>query len=388
MEKIKIIRSATVSMSLDILLKGQLAFLNQYYDTIVVSGEDNYLSNVRIREKVKTIPVELKRQISPIKDFVSLIKLYKVFKKEKPLIVHSITPKAGLLSMTAAYFAGVPIRIHTFTGLIFPTRSGFMQKLLIVMDKILCQFATNIFPEGEGVKNDLLLYKITDKPLKIIANGNLNGIDTNYFDLKNCADSEKQNLKNQINIKTTDFVFIFVGRLVTDKGINELIGAFTKLSEQVVNCKLILVGPFEDDLDPLKIETKKEISYNPNIISVGFQPDVRLWFSISNVLVFPSYREGFPNVVLQAGAMELPSIVSDINGCNEIIENNKNGIIIPVKNENAIFEAMKKMVNNPEFTNQLKQNTRMNIIEKYEQKIVWDALLKEYKILEEANSKQ
>lgn len=383
----KIIRTATVSMSLDILLKGQLTFLNQYYDTIAISGEDDYLTNVRSREKVKTIPVELQRQISPIKDFVSLIKLYKVFKKEKPLIVHSITPKAGLLSMTAAYFAGVPIRIHTFTGLIFPTRSGSMQKLLIMMDKILCQFATNIFPEGEGVKKDLLHYKITKKFLKVLANGNLNGIDTKYFDKNSINEFDKQNLRNQINIKITDFVFIFVGRLVADKGINELVTAFTKLSEETANCKLILVGPFEDDLDPLKKETKNYITHNSNIISVGFQEDVRPWFSISNALVFPSYREGFPNVVLQAGAMELPSIVTDINGSNEIIENNKNGIIIPVKDENAIFDAMKKMINNPEFTNQLKHRARPNIVAKYEQQIVWQALLKEYKTLEQTIKK-
>lgn len=381
--KNKIIRTATVSMSLDILLKGQLLFLKHYYDVIAVSGEDEFLENVRKREKVRTVSVSISRRISLLKDLVSLYKLYKIFRKEKPLIVHSITPKAGLLSMLAAKMAGVPIRMHTFTGLIFPTRTGAMQKLLIKMDQLLCWAATNIYPEGNGVKNDLLKYKITSKPLKVLANGNVNGIDLTYFSKDQISEEKQVQLKQELGIQPTDFIFVFVGRLVGDKGINELVEAFKQNCESanLQNCKLLLVGSLEADLDPLEEETLKEIESNTHIINVGIQKDVRPYFAISQALVFPSYREGFPNVVMQAGAMELPSIVTDINGCNEIIVEGENGTIIPVKNIEAIKIAIQKMMNNKEFYLKLKENARPMIQSRYEQSVVWNALLEEYQML-------
>ena len=379
MKKTKLIRTATVAMSLDILLKGQLQFLNESYDVIAVSGDDEHLQTVKNREGVTVKDVAIKRNISPLNDLVSLYKLYRYFKKEKPLIVHSITPKAGLLSMTAAYFARVPIRIHTFTGLIFPTKTGVMKVLLIFMDKILCNFATNIYPEGQGVKNDLIRYNITKKPLKIIANGNVNGIDTNYFHPEIFSQDEKRELKTKLGIKPEDFVFIFIGRLVSDKGINEAIRAFKEFKDDSV--KLLLVGPFEDS-DPLLSQTLIEIEENKNIISVGFQKDVRPFFAIADTFVFPSYREGFPNVVLQAGAMGLPSIVTDINGSNEIIQNEINGTIIPVKDVDSIFKEMKTMRESEKDRIKMRQNARQIIISKYEQKVVWEEIQKEYHKLE------
>jgi glycosyltransferase involved in cell wall biosynthesis len=406
----KIIRTSTIAMSLNYLLKGQLEFLNQEFEVIAVSGFDDNLKEVEVREKVKVHDLEMQRQISPLKDLISLIKLYFYFKKEQPQIVHSITPKAGLLSMIAAKFAGVPIRMHTFTGLIFPTKKGFFQKLLIFMDKLLCKYATHIYPEGNGVKNDLINYKITNKPLKIIANGNVNGIDVDYFSIHQVSTEQQNQLKNELDILPEDFVFIFVGRLVSDKGINELVEAFGKLEtgnwrfgeaekgsfdergmgskvdfRGSFNCKLLLVGLLETELDPLLPKTLKEIEQNKNIISVGFQKDVRPYFAISNALVFPSYREGFPNVVMQAGAMGLPSIVTDINGCNEIIIEKYNGLIIPVKNTKAIFEAMKKFLEDEKLYNELQSNARKRVVDNYEQKVVWKAILEEYRKLETGN---
>lgn len=379
--KPKIIRTSTIPLSLDVLLKGQLEFLNNHFEVIAVSGQDKHLENVKKREKVKTIAIEMQRNISPFKDLKSLIQLYRLFKKERPDIVHSITPKAGLLTMLAAKFAGVPVRMHMFTGLIFPTKKGFMKKLLIQMDKLLCWAATNVIPEGNGVKQDLIAYNITKKPLNILANGNVNGIDIDYYNSAHYNTKQKQSLKKDLNIQENDFVFIFVGRLVSDKGINELVKAFKSLSLANDRLRLLLVGPLETELDPLKEETLKEIESNDAIVSVGYQNDVRPYFAISNVLVFPSYREGFPNVVMQAGAMGLPSIVSDINGCNEIIIPNVNGIIIPPKNTKALKEAMVLMQNDTVLFQHLKNNARELIVSRYERQEVWEALLEEYESL-------
>lgn len=393
----KIIRTSTIPLSLNILLKGQLKFLSKHFNVIGISSKEENLIEVEKREGIKTIAVDMERGISPLKDLISLFHLYIQLKKEKPAIVHSITPKAGLLTMLAGKMAGVPIRMHTFTGLIFPTRTGFTQKLLIKMDQLLCWSATHIYPEGNGVKQDLVKYNITNKPLKVLANGNVNGIDLNFFSKNNFSENDLSKLKNDLQISDNDFVFVFVGRLVGDKGINELVEAFQKLeisSEPQISSlqspisnfqsripKLLLVGPLESELDPLKEETLKEIKTNPNIISVGFQKDVRPYFAIANALVFPSYREGFPNVVMQAGAMELPSIVSDINGCNEIIVEGENGTIIPVKNAEAITVAMQKLMEDKDCYLTLKANARPMIQARYEQSVVWNALLDEYNSL-------
>lgn len=240
----KLARVSTVPGSLRGLLRGQLHFLSQQgYEVIGLSSSGKALEEVAELEGIRTISVDMNRRISPIKDIISLFNLYKVLKKEKTIIVHSITPKAGLLSMLAAKMARVPIRIHTFTGLIFPTRKGFMQKLLINMDRLLCWAATNVYPEGEGVKRDLIRYKITKKPLKVLANGNVNGIDTSFFSPDQIANEQQVKLKEELNISASDFVFVFVGRLVKDKGINELVYAFSNFNDQ--NVKLLLVGPLK-----------------------------------------------------------------------------------------------------------------------------------------------
>ncbi|SDQ04143.1 Glycosyltransferase involved in cell wall bisynthesis [Chryseobacterium soldanellicola] len=380
----KIIRTSTIPLSLNVLLKGQLKFLNEFYDIVGISSEGELLEEVKQREGIKTIKVNMERGISPLKDMASLYKLYKILKTEKPVIVHSITPKAGLLTMLSGKMAGVPIRIHTFTGLIFPTRKGAVQKLLIGMDKLLCSAATHIYPEGEGVKNDLIKYKITSKYLKVIGNGNVNGIDLEYFSSNQISEAQKELLKKELHIKNEDFVFVFVGRLVGDKGINELVKAFSLLNKENNSqdrFKLLLVGPLEQDLDPLPEDILNEIKNNPDIIDVGFQKDVRPYFAISDVLAFPSYREGFPNVVMQAGAMGLPSIVSDINGCNEIIVEGENGVIVPVKNSEKLSQAMKRMKSDTNYYQKLKMNARPMIESRYEQSKVWNAILSEYKKL-------
>lgn len=379
----KLFRISTVPVSLNILLKGQLEYLNQFYDVTAISGAGKDLDEVHQRERVKIHPIEMQRQISPFKDLKSLIQLYNYFRKEKPQIIHSITPKAGLLSMLAGKMAGVPIRIHTFTGLVFPYKTGNMQKLLIAMDKLLCWAATDIIPEGNGVKQDLIEYGITQKPLKVLGNGNINGIDLDYFNPDLYSEKDSLSIREKLNIGKNDFVFLFVGRLVGDKGINELVKAFSELprssNQNIRRNILLLVGPYEDDLDPLLPGTIIEIQNNPNIISVGFQKDVRPYFAISDVFVFPSYREGFPNVLLQAGAMGKFSIVTDINGSNEIIENQINGTIIPVRNEIALKLEMMNAIELLKKNQDLKNICRMRIKNMFEQSIIWEVLKNEYK---------
>jgi glycosyltransferase involved in cell wall biosynthesis len=377
----KIIRITTVPISLEKLLENQLGFMNQFYEVIAISADKERLVESVRNQGVETYHIELTRKITLIKDLKAVIKLYRFLKIEKPFIVHTHTPKAGIVGMLASYLAKVPNRLHTVAGLPLLEATGVKRMVLNFVEKLTYKCATNIYPNSNGLKNIILDNRFVKKEkLKVIANGSSNGIDTSYFNPQLFDVDEKRALKQTLNIKESDFVFVFVGRIVGDKGINELVSAFRDLNNSSV--KLLLVGFLESELDPLKTTTLSEIERNPNIISVGYKQDVRPYFALSNALVFPSYREGFPNVVMQAGAMGLPSIVTDINGCNEIIKNEENGLIISVKDSEAIYNAMKRLIKNPELKNKLQNNARNMITELYEQHIVWNALLKEYKSLE------
>lgn len=379
----KILRITTVPISLRNLLKGQPKFMSQYYEVVGITSPGEEINDVVNDEGIRVIEVEMTRTISPIKDLVSLWKLYKVIKKEKPFIVHSHTPKAGTLGMMAAKLAGVPNRLHTIAGLPLLVATGAKRKLLDFVEKITYACATRIYPNSLGLK-DIIIQNGYTKPskLKVIANGSSNGIDVNHFSVENISEETKTTLREELNIIEDDIVFVFVGRLVTDKGINELISAFKKLSADHQNIKLLLVGTFESELDPLHDSTLNEIESNNNIINVGWQTDVRPYFAISNVLAFPSYREGFPNVVMQAGAMELPSIVTNINGCNEIIKEGVNGLIIPAKDENELYLAMLNIIENPSKQKELANASRKMICDNYQRQVIWEALLQEYRDLE------
>lgn len=382
----KLFRITTVPVSLKILLKGQLRYMSENgFDVLAVSSSSKELNHVAQEESVSTFAIDMTRTISPLKDIKSLWDFYKLCKKERPRIVHSHTPKAGVVGMLGAKLAGVPIRLHTVAGLPLVEAKGIRRILLYWVEKFTYSCATNVYPNSRGLYDFILKHNFTtEHKLKVIGNGSSNGINTSFFNPKQLSLYQNEILRNDLGIQTNDFVFIFVGRLVGDKGINELITAFNShLFWRGVEgeAKLLLVGPFEPELDPLQPETLKVIETHPNIISVGFQSDVRPYFAISDCLVFPSYREGFPNVVMQAGAMGLPSIVTDINGCNEIIVEGENGTIIPVKNVAALVEAMQKMCSDKVYYEQLQQKARVMIQSRYEQQVVWEALLAEYNSL-------
>lgn len=379
----KLIRVTTVPLSLDKLLEGQLSYMRNQYEVTAISSDEKYLIHCALKENVDYYHLEMSRKITPIKDLMSLIKLTNYLIKTKPLIVHSHTPKAGIIAMLSAKIANVPLRLHTVGGLPLMESVGIKQKMLIFVEKLTYSCATNVYSNSVGLYDFILENKFIKKnKLKIIANGSTNGINTSYFSNDTISGLEKDKLKESLSIKNEDFVFVFVGRLVGDKGINELVEAFKRLVLYNSNVKLLLVGHEEIHLDPLSESTLAEIKLNQNIISVGYQNDIRPYLSISNCLVLPSYREGFPNVVMQAGSMGLPSIVTDINGCNEIIIDNKNGILVEVKNSYSIEKAMNNLYNNSLLYNKLKSSSRELITSRYEQKKVWNYILEEYKQLE------
>lgn len=402
--KKKIIRSVTVSNSIDFFEEIIVKMNEDGYECVVVTSPGDLLDEFKQRhEDIKSIAIPMERHISLKNDIVSLFRMIKVFAREKPYIVHSMTPKAGLVSMIAGKLTGVPIRIHTFTGLVWPTSTGLKRKILMATDKILCACATHIIPEGEGVKADLQVH-ITKKPMKVLGYGNIMGVDMERFNPK------RFDMKKDEDV----FTFTFVGRIVGDKGINELVEAFTKLNDLYPHTRLKLVGPLESHLDPISELAYNSIKANNHILLTGNLHGDKLIeeYVKSDCIVMPSYREGFPNTVLEAGAMGLPSIVTDINGSREIvcgiagtqnyrtteigsgkIKICKNGIIVPSKDADCLYQAMEIMLDSWNESRHvrtvelqiknmylsMKENARPMIESRFEKSFVQGCLINFYK---------
>ncbi|GAB6975892.1 glycosyltransferase family 4 protein [Prevotella falsenii] len=396
MAKRKLIRVTTSDISLDSLIKGQLKFLSSEFEVIGVSNNTGVLEMVGKREGIRTIEVPMHREISLFSDIKCLWLLYRLFRKEKPDIVHANTPKGSMLSMIASKLASVPHRLYTVTGLRYQGANGLFRTLLITMERISCYCATKVIPEGEGVKKTLLEDRITSKEMHIIHNGNINGIDTTYFSEQATIEQIKQNLnlsketnsekardlfRESIGLSKSDFAFIFIGRIVRDKGMNELTVCMKRFKAEKKSMKLLLVGRFESELDPLDADNEEFLRSDSNVHFVGYQNDVRPFFIAADVLVFPSYREGFPNVVLQAGAMGIPAIVTNINGCNEIIKEGFNGKIFSSKDVDALYEKMNWCLNNKNCVKDMSSQSRKMIVDRYRQEEVWKAILHEYRKL-------
>ncbi len=377
---LKIIRTATLGTSLYTFCEGILSDLKKKgYEVVAISSPDTDFDALREREGVRTIAIPMERRIAPFKDFIALFRLIRVFIKEKPDMVHSMTPKAGLLCMIASWMARVPVRVHTFTGLVFPTAKGMTKRLLMTTDWLTCACATHVIPEGQGVLNDLKNNGITSKPMKVLGYGNVMGVNMKRFSRRPEV-MEKAVLLQQKSV----FTFVFVGRIVGDKGINELVQAFTALLAQdcATKLRLVLVGRFEEKLDPISSDTKQMIDSTPEIEAVGqqFDDDLLAWYAAADCFVFPSYREGFPNTVLEAGAFGLPSIVTDINGSREIIipyekdPQGATGLIVPSHDAKSLQKAMEWMITHDAERNRMAANARPSIESRFEQHFVRQCL--------------
>lgn len=325
------------------------------------------------------IEIGMTRKITPVQDLKALWQFYSLCKKHRPAIVHSHTPKAGIIGMLGAKLAGVPVRLHTVAGLPLMETNGKTRQVLEAVEKLTYACATKVYPNSTVLKDFILESRFCGpEKVKVIGNGSSNGINTTFFSREQLNAAKLEELKARLGIKPDDFVFVFIGRLVKDKGIQELVNAFKKLQGQHPQIKLLLVGPFEQDLDPIDDHILKEIENNPAILSVGFQNDVRPYLAISQALAFPSYREGFPNVPMQAGCFDLPSIVTNINGCNEIIQHGENGLIVPPKSMEELYAAMLTFMSNKESFAYMQSQARRMIVERYEQTHFWELLLQEY----------
>lgn len=368
--KLKIVRAATVPSSLDVFCRGLLAELSAGgYEIVALSSPGPELEKLGKRESVRTVSVAMRREISPAADLVALVRLVRALRRERPHMVHSMTPKAGLLCMLAARIARVPVRVHTFTGLLFPTATGLRRRLLAACDRLICACATHVVPEGEGVRDDLQRARITRKPMRVLGHGNVRGVDPDHYSRSPELQARGAALRRTLGIPDGAPVFVFVGRLVTDKGIGELAEAFAMLDGN--GAHLLLAGDEEPGRDPLPAAARALLDARPATVHrLGWQDDVRPALAAATALVLPSYREGFPNVVIEAGAMELPCVVTDINGSREIIADGRNGFIVPAHDAAALCRAMRRIADNPEAAAAMGAQARPMAVERFNQTYV------------------
>lgn len=371
--KPKLIRISTVPLSMNVFCRGLLAELAKDYEVVAVTSPGEGFQEIAQREGVRTVAVPMRRAMAPLHDLLSLCRLVRLLRAERPRMVHSITPKAGLLSMVAARMAGVPVRVHTFTGLLFPTAKGWRRHVLKLTDRLICACATHVHAEGEGVRDCLLCHGITTKPIRILGHGNVRGIDLNHYRRTPAVEADALRLRQSLGIPAAAFTFVFVGRLVADKGIGELVDAFRSLAASHPGVHLLLVGDVEK-ANALSPSTLQAIADNNGIHHLPWKDDVRPCYAAADALVFPSHREGFPNVVIEAGAMGLSSIVTDINGSREIISHGVNGLVIQPCDGSALLRAMAQFVETPALVTQLSREARPLVASRFEQGYVRQCL--------------
>lgn len=378
MERPRLLRITTVPVSLQLLLKGQFRFMEEHgFEVLTASADGPGVAGVR-QEGVRHVVIPFTRKITPFRDFVCLIKLTRLIRRFRPDIVHTHTPKAGLLGMMAAWACRVRVRMHTVAGLPMMEANGFKRFLLTQAEKMTYRCATAVYPNSHSLMEFLKKELRVSANLKIIGKGSTNGIDPHFFQRTEELLENAKMIRARLGIGPQEVVFSFVGRLVKEKGIVELVIAFRKLAEEFP-IRLLLVGDFEDDRDPLPEDVKIFLRSDDRVILAGFQSDVRPWFLASDVFAFPSYREGFPNVVMQAACLGIPCIVSDINGCNEIIHSDS-GILIPAKDPSLLYGAMKALCLSPDLREKYSWKAREYIVTNFAQQTVWQGLLHEYKM--------
>ena len=376
----KLIRITTIPMALHVLLPGQMKFMSENgFKVIMISADGENLDKVIENEKCQHIIVPMTRKITPWQDLLCLFQLIKIFRKEKPDIVHSHTPKAGLLGMMAAKISGIKIRIHTVAGLPLMEESGLKYALLKQIEKITYSVANHVWPNSNSLYNFIKKNNFADAyKLKVIGQGSTNGVSITRFNKETLDKNFLTVIKGNINYDTASVYLLYIGRLVKHKGIVELVNVFSLLKKNYPHLKLILVGIFESSLDPLPKKILKQIVDDPCIINVGWSDNAEYYMSLAHYFVFPSYREGFPNVLLEAGAIQLPVICSNIPGNTDIIIHNETGLLFEKKNEKDMYQKLKYALDNPKKMLSMANKLQHYIKFWYEREMYWKILLEEY----------
>ncbi|RYY49503.1 MAG: glycosyltransferase family 1 protein [Chitinophagaceae bacterium] len=379
----KLIRITTVPMALRYLLPGQMSYMsNNGYEVVMISADGKELPDVIEQEQCRHIKVPMTRKITPFQDLKCLWQLIKIFRRERPDIVHSHTPKAGLLGMLAARIAGVKTRVHTVAGLPMMVEKGLKFRLLKSLEKITYAASSHVWPNSESLFQYIIKQKLTNLgKLNIIGGGSTNGINTDRFNTEKLDPIKMQQVKAGIGYSADNTYLLSIGRLVKDKGIVETVNVFTGLYKENSSLRLILVGDFEEELDPLPADTIHTIKNCDAIIHISWTNDVEYYMQLADNFIFASHREGFPNVLLQAGAMKLPVICSRITGNVDIVKQNETGLIFEPGNERQLQQLIKYAMSHKQVILGMAQTLKDKVVTEYQRSYIWQKISDQYAII-------
>ncbi len=378
MKQVKVARIATVPMFFQVY-KHQFEALNKDFDlTLITSADDDFIKLAKMKVN-HTHAIDIPRNIQPLNDLISLGKLYRHFRNSRYSITHSTTPKAGLLVAIAAFFARVPTRLHTYTGQRWVTLTGVKRAILILADKLIGMLNTHLYADSHSQMDSLIQLNICDaQKISVIHRGSFAGIDLERFNYEQLI-NQKDQTRKELNISTNDRVIIFVGRIVKDKGIVELIESFKQLSIRIKDLKLLIVGPYEEALDPIPSEIRKEIENNDLIMTTGMKSDPEKYLAAADLFCIPSYREGFGSSALEAAALKIPSVGTNIVGLRDAISNNETGILVPLHNIDQLTMALTTMIEDSHKREQMGQAAYDRVLNDFNQKIISKKIIEEYK---------
>ena len=380
-----LLRLTTVPISLDLLLTGQPAYMREHgFRVLLASADGPEREKVMEREACPHVIIPFTRAITPLHDLRCLGQLVRLMRRLRPDIVHTHTPKAGLLGMLAARLAGVPVRIHTIAGLPYMTASGRRRSLLIQIERITAGAALRVWPNSQSILQEAKDRRLcAPRKLSIIGKGSTNGIDLDEFSTDRVTDERIEQAKERIGHRADRRYVMAVGRLVRDKGILELLEAFEAVHRDYPDVCLVLAGPLERQRaeETLPEGTVRLIDRHPAIVHLPWTDDVPAFLRLADILVHASHREGFPNVLLQAGAMCCPIICSAIPGNTDLVEDGRTGLTFPVGRADALGEKIRFALDAPDTMQALADRLRAKVVDDFRREAVHRTILGRYRAL-------
>ncbi|MGB2900720.1 MAG: glycosyltransferase family 4 protein [Candidatus Acidiferrum sp.] len=361
-------------------LQGQLQyFQHRGFDATVLCPErrkDEW--EVARPEGIPIIEVPMEREIAPFQDLVSFWRLWRIMRALRPTVTNVGTPKAGLLGGFSAWLNRVPCRFYTLHGLRFETTKGLRRRLLIYAERLACRFAHRVICVSQSVRERAIASGLTNRERTLLfGSGSCNGVDASHFAATPETLTRAAELRRQLGIPTQAPVVLFVGRLTCDKGIPELMEAFSQLIDRFPELRLLLVGCFEDG-DPLPVNTRKSLEAHSRVIFAGAAQDTAPYYAIADVLVLPSHREGLPTVVLEGQAAGKPVIGASATGIVDVVVDGETGLLFPVGNVPALAEAIARLITDKGLADKLGLAGQEQVKRKFRQERIWEALYRAY----------
>jgi len=325
---------------------------------------------------IRVVNIEIPRRIRPLADFRALITLFRLFRGHKFSLVHSTTPKAGLLCAIAGRLAGIPIRLHTFTGQVWTVKSGFMRMFLQSLDRLILHLNTHCYADSPSQQQFMVDSGVaTADAISVYGPGSLAGVDVERFSPERFSENEKKLLIRELGLKNDPLILTFIGRITEEKGVRELLAAFRQLQKRHASMTLLMLGPVDDESGRLIQHAFVEVS---GVHWQGYVQDPERYLAITDVLCLPSYREGFGTVVVEAAAMAVPSIGTQIPGLVDAIENGTTGILVPVRDVDALAESIESLVRDPLLLQKMKIAARERCLREFDSRLINMNVAREY----------